>query len=232
MEAGESCPKCGIQLDGLGIHPQSCMAEGDATLEHSGVQDIFEDYSRRGGLRPKREAPWLLREDATATSGERPADLLVIPQLALARALPDGSRAVRTERVCFDFAVVNALGPSHWAQTSSGSGSAAEAYDAGKRQRRQTEARCREQGLTFWPVVFEQQGGRSKAAQAAIRAIAEAIAMREGCEAKTVQRAMEDRLAVLLARGTATMIARRQRSPAEPQRQAWERAIAAAEALS
>jgi hypothetical protein len=49
---------------------------------------------------------------------ERPADILVIPNLALAQRLPDGGRAVRTEPICFDFAVINALGSGHWSETA------------------------------------------------------------------------------------------------------------------
>jgi len=206
MEGGDACPKCGIQLDCKGLHCWSCMAGGDATLEHNVVRDIFADFCQRGGLRPQTEAPGVL-----IGSLERPADVLIVPQLALAMLLPDGSRRVTTEKVCLDFAVVNALGPGHWSETATGSGAAAEAYDLQKRRRNNTEARCRDQGLVFCPVVFEQQGGRSKGADAVIRSIADAIGAREGVEASSVKRSFEHRLAVTLARCGADMIARRQR---------------------
>ena len=123
-----------MQLDCQGIHPLFCMAEGDHSLEHNAVRDVYEDYCRRGGLRPEHEAPGLMtRVDDRTPNRERPADVLVIPSLALAQQLPDRSRAVRTERVCFDFAVVNALGPGHWAETAVCSGRAAEGYDEQKR---------------------------------------------------------------------------------------------------
>jgi hypothetical protein len=54
------------------------------------------------------------------------------------------------------------------------------------------EERCRAQGLTFWPIVLEQQGGRSKAAEIATRAIAEALAIREGGKADTLPATRED----------------------------------------
>ena len=56
----------------------------------------------------------MLRDDGGEVLNHgRPDDVLVIPQLALVRELPDGSRAVRTKKVCSDFAIVNALGPGH-----------------------------------------------------------------------------------------------------------------------
>ena len=154
MEAGGACTKCGMRLDCKGIHPQSCMAGGDASAQQNAVRDVYEDHCRRGGLHPESEAPGLLRDEAAnANSMERPADVLVLPSLALARQLPNGSRAVRTERICFDFAVVNALGPDHWSRTAIASGNAAEEYDSSKRRRSNIEERCRAQGLTFYPTA-------------------------------------------------------------------------------
>ena len=223
MEGGEPCPKCGVMLDCKGTHPKSCMAGGDKNILHNAVRDVYEDYSRRGGLRPEREAPGLMADtNAEQPSQERPADILIIPSLALARELPDGSRAVRTERVCLDFAVVNALGSNHWSQTAVKGGMAAEDEDQRKRRHNNTEARCAERGLTFWPVIFEQQGGQSKAAYAATRAIAEAVADREGGRASDIRQEMNQRVAILLARATASMIARRQ-----PRFQARQRAFTA-----
>ena len=109
-----------------------------------------------------------------------------------------------------DFAVVNALGANHWSQTALGSGLAAEEEDKRKRRHNNMEARCTERGLTFWPVVFEQQGGQSKAAYAVTRAIAEAVAIREGSIAADIQQEINQRVAILLARATASMISRRQ----------------------
>ena len=49
-------------------------------------------------------------------------------------------------------------------KTAAGSGNASEAYDQQKRIRQQTERLCMEAGYRFWPVVYETQGGMSKAA--------------------------------------------------------------------
>ena len=76
------------------------------------------------------------RQQPQVVNGQ--GDILVIPSLALAQEHPDGSRAVRTERICFDFAVVNVLGPSHWARTAAQCGGAAEDYDTHKRRHNHT----------------------------------------------------------------------------------------------
>ena len=62
----------------------------------------------------------------------------------------------------------------------------------------------------FWPIVFEQQGGQSKATDKATRAIAEAVANCEGCKADTIRSEMNQRIAIILARAGAAMISRRQ----------------------
>ena len=141
---------------------------------------------------------------------ERPADVLVLPHLTFARHLPDGSRAIRTEPVCLDFAIINALGQEHRANTARGSAGAAEEYEeVHKRKHRRTEERCEAQGLRFWPVVLEHQGGMTKSADRAIRAVAAAVAMQEGCDQNEVRTEMLQRIAVVIGRAKAHRIRRR-----------------------
>ena len=123
---------------------------------------------------------------------------------------------------CLDLAIINALGPNHWAQTALQEGSAAEAYDVFKRTRKDTEARCEQQGLRFWPVVMEHQGGMAKAADEAFSAIAKTVAMKETKEQAAIKREMLERLAVILARCTAQRIARRSTLA---NRRLWEPAV-------
>ena len=105
MEGGVPCPLCGQLLDAGGRHAQSCMSGGDTTTEHNCVRDVFHSFCSRGGLRPEAEAPRLLAESSTVDGRRRPADVLVLPALAMARHLPDGGVAVRAEQVALDFAV-------------------------------------------------------------------------------------------------------------------------------
>ena len=182
---------------------------GDATAIHNGIRDVFVDYCARAGLDPKDEAPGLLRNADGRRSRERPADVLVLPHLNLQRELPDGSRAVRAEKVCLDFAVVNALGANHWSETAQDARLPSENYADRKCNRAETQARCAQLGLVFTPIIFTQQGGRTKVAHSVIKAISACIADRENSDVATVTRAFNERIAVLLARSTASMIARR-----------------------
>jgi hypothetical protein len=220
LDAGAPCNMCGMMQDCAGIHALSCMSGGDQVYEHNAVRDVIFDFCERGRLRPKLEEPNLLASGSQANSRERPADVLVIPHIALARQLPDGSRAIRAERVCFDFAVINALGANHWSLTADVGGQAAEEYDSFKRRRNNTEERCAQQGLRFWPVVLEQQGGMSKAADTALRAIAVAVATCEGLDEQVIRRAIMQRISVVIARSVGSRVARRVRS-APCARPAW-----------
>ena len=173
-----------------------------------------------GDLKAEREAPQLLNDVLGSDDRYRPADVLCIPALTLARELPDGSRAVRTERVCFDFGNINGLGQGHWANTATVGGLAADSYDEQKRRRNQTEQRYREVGLQYRPVIHETQGGMSKGADAAMRAITQTVAANEHKSVSSVRSEMQSRIAVMLARCNAHAI-RQRRSKAQGTAQPW-----------
>ena len=166
------------------------------------------------------EAPALLRGILGADDRHRSADVLCIPALALARALPDGSRAVRTERVCFDFGVINALGPDHWVHTSVEGGAAADRYGESKRRRNDTERVCAESGLQYRPIIHEAQGGTSKQADAAIGAVSCAVAAAEGKESQSIRSEMLARIAAVQARCNAQAI-RQRRQKAQTRTGSW-----------
>ena len=71
-------------------------------------------------------------------------------------------------------------------------------------------------------VVLEQQGGMSKGADAAFRAVAAAVARKEGLEPPTVRREMLHRVAVVVARGCSSRVERR-RAKARAGRAVWAR---------
>ena len=189
------------------------MSGGDHTIQHNAVRGVYHDFCSRGRLRPESEAPKVLADVLGKEDRHRPADILCVPALVLAQRLPDGSRAVRTEPVCFDFAVINALGASHWASTCVAPGRAAEDYAADKCARNSTESLCLAAGYRFWPVVHEVQGGTCKAADAAQRAIADAVAEAEGRSSSDVRREMRERIALVVARCPAKAVAKRLPQP-------------------
>ena len=85
MDGGMPCCFCGHHLDEQGSHCLSCMAGGgDATTLHNGVL-VYFDFCERAGLRPISEAPNILLDVSALDGLCRPADILCIPALALAR---------------------------------------------------------------------------------------------------------------------------------------------------
>ncbi len=209
MDSGLPCGFCGQLLDALGLHCLSCTAGGDATSQHNGVRDVYYDFCERGGLRPLSEAPDILKDLFSRDGRRRPADILCIPALALARPLPNGARAIRTEPVCFDFAVINALGQDHWQHTATSAGSAADHYGRAKASRNDISNKCIAAGYRFWPVVHEVQGGTSKVADAALRAICEAVGERESREPADVRQELLGRVAAVVARTAARAVQKR-----------------------
>ena len=129
-------------------------------------------------------------------------------------------QTVRTERVCFDFAVINGLGQEHWTETTTAGGSAAGTYEEQKKRRGDTERKCQEAGLQYRHVIHEAQSGTSKRADAAMRGIADAVAAKEHKASKNVLAEMAARIAVLLARCNALAI-RQRRGRALQQQCPW-----------
>ena len=64
-------------------------------------------------------------------------------------------------------------------------------------------------GYRFWPVIHEAQGGTSKSAGAAIRAIVTALVDRERRDPSSVRGELASRAAVVVARACARAIAKR-----------------------
>ena len=86
-----------------------------------------------------------------------------------------------------DFAVINALGQDHWRHTAVRAGSAADVYSAAKATRNDISNKCSAAGYRFWPIVHEIQGGMAKDANAAMRAICDAVGKKENTDATTVR---------------------------------------------
>lgn len=208
-EGGHACRFCGLPEDGRGRHALSCMAGGDAVVEHNDVRDLVHDYCKRGLLRPELEAQGVLRDIPTPDGRRRPADVLVCAGAALIPRLPDGSRALGPTRVALDFAVINALGPGHWNETFRKSGSAAEAYADKKRSYLDTASKCEAAGVRFQPMVFEAQGGMTSQAGSVLHAIAGAVAVAEDGDQIKIREELFEKISLLTMRANARRIRRR-----------------------
>ena len=79
----------------------------DATTQLTAAGDIYSDFCEPAGPRPVSEAPKIIMDIFTRDGWCKAADIVCIPALALAEVLPDGSRAIRTEQICLDIAVIN-----------------------------------------------------------------------------------------------------------------------------
>ena len=85
------------------------------------------------------------------------------------------------QRVALDVKVVNAVGRSH-ARVGDRPASqlAMEAYARATRAREQTAVLCRANQVTYRPIVFTAQGGRSRDAADVIKQLSQLVATREG----------------------------------------------------
>jgi len=108
--------------------------------------------------------------------------------------------------VALDLAVVSPLQRRYLAQAGVIPLAAAEAYADAKAERAACEARCREQGITFEPVVAETYGGWGSGAQRTFKAIARAEALRFGQEEGATTQALFQRLSCSLLRSNAQAI--------------------------
>ena len=205
-----------------GIHCLSCMAGGDTTTLHNEVRDEVLRWCRRGLLDPKLEKGGLLERVSLPGGQRRPEDVLVCYRSGFLAGLPGGDTGVPHGKVALGFAVINTMGQGHLDETLQRPLQAAVSYSAHKASHLNTRAQCEQACMSFEPTVFEAQGGVEPRAAAIAHRIAEAVAAAEATEACTVKSQMLQRLAVIIARGSASAALRRraqraqasQRSPA------------------
>ena len=164
------------------------------------------DAAQRGSGRLLRflRTRWVetFRTSSRATVVADLPTFLRVPALALARVLPNGDRAIRTEPICLDIAVINARGQDHCRHTATRSGSAADSYSVAKAARNDISNKCWAAGYRFWPVVHEIQGGMAKGADAAMK--------RESMDAATLRVEFMGRLAAVITRTATRAVQKRQ----------------------
>ena len=108
-----------------------------------------------------------------------------------------------------DIAVIYALGQDHWRHTAVRAGSAADVYSAANATRNDISNKCWAAGYRFWPIVHEIQGGMAKEADAAMRAICDAVGKEENTDAMTVRAEFLGRLAAVTTRAATRAVQKR-----------------------
>jgi hypothetical protein len=113
-----------------------------------------------------------------------------------------------TGKVALDFGLTNALGRGHHRETLSGQTKAAATYSKRKCDHARTKERFAKAGITFEPIIFENQGGVEPRAAAILHRIAEAVAAVEGGAVDDCKRVMLERLALVIARRNSGFVRR------------------------
>ena len=162
-------------------------------------------------MRPLLEPPGVLMRQGQQPerSQRRPADVL------LTLSSWPGSVGDAFAKVAIDFAIINAMGPSHLAATLEGSGTAAaSAYADRKRTLNNTAARCRENGVLFLPVVFTAQGGLEPGAAKTLEVIHRAASAHSGKSLPETRLQFSETVSISIVRANAR--ASRRRDPDGP----------------
>ena len=206
------CPFCDTVCDIYMDHALCCSGGGDRTKRHNLVRNQGYRICARAALSPELEKPGLLQprplcgarcEDgsdiphADDASRRRPADVY------LPRWCSGGPAAL-------DFAITSGLQIGALAATATDGTSATVTYQAKKRNHLNTEAQCREAGLTFVPMVAEGVGGGwGSDGQAVWKACARAIATTTGEQQGVVAEQIYQSLSILIHREGARAVLRR-----------------------
>ena len=203
------CSYCDEVIDRYGDHCLTCAVGGDRTKRHNLIRNEVYHQCESAGLNPELERPGLLQPrptiGATQESGvsrdsdenRRPADVY----------LPKWRRGIPA---ALDFAVTSGL-RSDLVDKSAKDGSAATTnYEDFKRSHLNTEAKCREEGINFIPMICEADGGGwGPAAHKVWSELAKQKAIIAGEQVSTVVSQVLQSLGLILHRENARAILRR-----------------------
>ena len=148
------CENCNQLCDVFGVHLATCKTIH--SHQHNTLRNFLYGEARRGGLQPRMEVTNILNDGSG--DRDRPADILipVMPNLKAA---------------CIDVSVVNSFTQTNLATSKAGFN--AERMAVVKKGK--YEARCREMGYDFIPLIMESSGGFNKGADIVFKAIGRAI---------------------------------------------------------
>jgi hypothetical protein len=197
MESGRCA--CGAISDQLGNHALHCRFGGGTIRRHNRIRDILFHACGVAGLLPELEKPGIL-----PGGEERPADVFV-------NRWPGGGPAL----LALDVAVVSPTQTTYVRGAANAALTAATAYSDKKANKDNTEARCREKGIRFQPMVVETFGAWSDEARRQIKSIADLTATRTAhTHQPDAARALFQKLSVALMRENAQTLLDKQQQQA------------------
>jgi hypothetical protein len=216
-EGNEACPCCGEPLDRFGDHALTCSCNGDRTVRHNSVRNVVFEEATEANLQAEREKAGLLPERPgedglpVKSGARRPADVW----------LPRGTRG---EAEALDFAVTSGLQAAWYRRAADDPGSVFAHYEGFKREHKQTDQVCAEQGFKFTPLIVEAHGGGwSPALRRVVDWIAKSAQATGHEKAAAVSLKIAQRISCSLQKENARAVLRRQVQPeGAPPTSAWE----------
>ena len=203
------CPMCDNIVDVFGDHCLTCSCGGDRTRRHNLLRNEVYYICNSAGLHPELEKPGLLQprpnsgavqESGSSRSSDgnrRPADVY----------LP---RWQRGTPAALDLAVTSGLQADMVDRSSEDAAAATTSYEDLKRSHLDTENKCRDDGLTFIPIVVEADGGGwGKAAHQVWSELAKRKAIIAGERDSTMVSRILQSLGIILHKENARSILRR-----------------------
>ena len=148
-------------MDTFGDHALVCPCRGDRTTRHNALRDLTYIEADSARCCPEREKQGLLPGrpvDDGAPTGDaeslgdrqwRPADLF----------LPRGLRGPSRDPAALDWAVTSGLRADRVESSTRGPAELLGEYAEFKCSFKETERKCRDQGIRFVPLVIEAHGG-------------------------------------------------------------------------
>jgi len=210
------CPYCDGICDEYGDHDITCCSGGDRTKRHNRIRNRGNQKASAAALNPELEKPGLLcprplvggsGEDGSSVdgpnlvNGRRPADVF-LPCWYLG-----GPAAL-------DFAVTSGLRADVLRHSASDGSYAVKRYEAHKRSHLNTADLCREEGLSFVPMVVEAHGGSwGPEARQTWSRLAKLAAEISGEDQSVEAARLQQALSITLQRENARAILRRLAAP-------------------
>ena len=183
------CPACGRHSDVHGDHGLCCGTGGEMISRHSALQGAIYDTAAAAGCAPQKEARHLITD-----SGRRPADILI-------------PRWVAGKAAALDVTVTHPLKAATVARAAVTPGHAmAVAYDA---KMAGAFHLCRQENITFIPIVAESLGGWHPAATAEFRKLGSLLARHTGVPETQAIAHLVNKMSVMLMQSLGDMISAR-----------------------